>query len=161
MKKQSHSIDVIFVLVIFCILAVSLLIVLMTGAQSYNGIKDSMEEQYSEYTCVNYIATKIRHNDTAGDVYMDSLKDGTPALCLVETHGTEKFVTYIYHHDGYVKEMFTFFGNDFDPNMGSKIVEVESLNIETNGSLVSISCTADSDRSASVGISLRSMEVAG
>ena len=95
MRRYIHTIDVVFALVLFCAFAMSLLLVLMTGARAYRGIRDNMEETYTGRTCLSYIATKLRHYDETGAVSVGEL-DGVPALCLAETSGDGAYVTYLY-----------------------------------------------------------------
>ena len=42
-KTANHTIDIVFILVLFCLFAASVLSVLLAGANGYQGIVDKME----------------------------------------------------------------------------------------------------------------------
>lgn len=161
MKRYIHTIDIVFVLVTFCIFAVSVLIVLMTGAKAYGSIRNSMEDQYSERTCVNYISAKVRHFDENNAVYLDEM-DGVPVLCLENEFDGSTYVTYIYYYEGQVRELYT------DPNLGlgiesgTSIIDVSNLSFsQVNDSLISVNCTGSGGNTSTLYISTRCGEVAG
>ena len=51
-KAVNHTIDTVFVLVLFCLFAAAVLMVLLAGANAYQQIADNMESQYAERTCL-------------------------------------------------------------------------------------------------------------
>lgn len=57
-KTANHTIDIVFILVLFCLFAASVLSVLLAGANGYQGIVDKMEGQYAERTCLSYLDAK-------------------------------------------------------------------------------------------------------
>ena len=156
MKRYVHTIDVVFALVLFCVFAMSLLLVLLTGAQAYRGVRDSMEEQYAERTCIRYIAAKVRHYDEAGAVSVGELND-LPALCLAESMDGGEYVTYLYYYEGYICELFT------DPMLGltagdgTRILEAGNLTFtQPMESLLCVTCTDTDGDAARILLSLRS-----
>ena len=156
MKRYIHTIDIVFVLVLFCVFAISLLFVLMAGAKSYNDIKDSMETQYSECTCIQYLAAKIRHYDEAGTVSLGSF-DGMDALCLSENIGGDEYVTYIYYSNGNVMELFTEPSAGLSADAGQIVLPAAGLVfLEAADNLIQISCTGEHGGESNLYISLRS-----
>lgn len=156
MKRYVHTIDVVFALVLFCVFAMSLLLVLLTGAKAYRGVRDNMEEQYAERTCISYIAAKVRHYDECGAVRVETF-DGVPALCLTESVDGVEYVTYLYYYEGYVCELFT------DPELvlhaqdGMRIMEAASLSIsQAAEDLLVVSCAGMDGDSVEVMLYLRS-----
>lgn len=156
MKRYVHTIDVVFVLVLFCVFSMSLLFVLMSGARAYHGIKSSLEEQYSSHTCVSYLSAKLKHYDNEGAVRVGEL-DGVTALCLSEYFDDREYITYIYYDNGYVKELFADAILEFTAEDGSNIIAVQNLEfVQVEDNLIYIECTGTNDNALRLYISLRS-----
>ncbi len=156
MKRYVHTIDIVFALVLFCVFAMSLLLVLLTGAQAYRGVRDHMEEQYAERTCVSYIAAKLRHYDEAGVVGVETF-DGLPALCLTESIDGGEYVTYLYFYEGYVCELFTDPALGLTAGDGMRIMEAGGLTFsQVSDNLISVACTGIDGEPTNLMLSLRS-----
>lgn len=160
--RKGHTIDIVFVLLLFCIFAASVLLVLLTGAGTYQGIAESMENHYQERTCINYIATKIRHYDTEGSVELvDGTGDAAIKLKLSETIDGTAYNTFIYYYNGMVMELFTEEGLEIDAGGGFEIIEAEGITFEmASDNLLRIECTGAGGTSAELFVSLRSQGVA-
>ena len=157
MKRYIHTADAVFALVLFCAFALSMLLVLMTGATSYQDIRDAVENHNSENMCVSYIATKVRHSDVADGVSIGEI-GGTPAIVLSLEAGGLYYDTYVYLHDGYVRELpFIERGDEFSPKDGLNVMAVKDLEFElTEDGLLHVLCTGTGGRSAETFLSLRS-----
>jgi hypothetical protein len=144
----------------FCAFTACLLLVLASGAGAYRDIKQAGEERFSENTCVSYIATKVRHYDSAGSIQVGCIGE-MPALQLRETIDGEPYVTSIYCYDGHVMELFALEGLQFLPEDGTAVLEVQSLDFNlTPEGLLRVSCKGASGKDAAVELSLRSGEAA-
>jgi len=104
MKKHSR-IDTLFVLIILCVFAVSALASLTFGGSVYKNAIEQSHSRYDERTSFFYIWTKVKNADEYGRVYVDHF-DGIEALILEEDIFGETYLTYIYYHDGWIKEIF-------------------------------------------------------
>jgi hypothetical protein len=157
LRRYIHTADAVFALVLFAAFAIAMLMVLMTGAQAYQGIKDNVENHYSEDTCLSYISMKVRHYDSAGGaIYMGDV-GGIPALMLREEYDGVGYVTAVYFHDGYVKELYADESFEFTPEAGLAILAVERLDMRLTGDgLIEASCVGTGGGRASVYLSLRS-----
>ena len=65
--KKSH-ISGIMVLLLFAVFMVSVLLVLLTGADVYQRMAQRGQESYNQRTAAQYIATRVRQADQAGMV---------------------------------------------------------------------------------------------
>lgn len=140
MNRKKHSIDVVFVLVLFCTFAVSVLMVLMVGASSYNHVTDLMDSNYEDRTGAGYIAEKVRHGDSCGSIGTGSFQ-GQQALILTQDIGGSQYATYIYYYDGCIRELFTETDNDLPPEAGEKIIEAAGFEVqEYDGGLIRVTC---------------------
>lgn len=128
-RAANHTIDTIFVLVLFCVFTAAILMVLLSGANAYQTIASKMEEQYAERTCLSYLDAKIRHYDEIGMVGIESFGDAE-ALALYEDLEGIRYKTLIYFIDGYVWELFFENGLQFQPEDGQKIIPAQDLQIE-------------------------------
>ncbi len=152
-KRTSYTVDTIFVLVLFAVFAVTVLFVLMSGAGVYKNTQSVMQQRYEERTCVSYITSKINHHDESGAIAVTDF-GGFSALELEEKIADKSFVTYIYCHDGYVKELMFEKGLEFDPASGMNIIEAQYLNFTQDGNLVTIKCIGEDGTVSSVTLNI-------
>ncbi|MPM13520.1 hypothetical protein SDC9_59877 [bioreactor metagenome] len=133
---------------------------LASGAGAYRDIKQVGEERFSENTCLGYVATKVRHYDSAGAVRIGQIGE-IQALQLRETIDGEPYVTSLYCFDGHMMELFSQEGLEFLPQDGIAVLDVESLDFGvTPDGLLQVNCTGASGKAATVELSLRSGEAA-
>ena len=85
-QENHHIVDVLFVLALFCVFAVSALILLLIGANVYQKTVNDMDANYNGRTAVSYITEKIRQNDSDSAVSVGTLM-GKPSIIPVSyTH---------------------------------------------------------------------------
>jgi len=144
-KNSSNKIDTVFVLMIFCVFAMSVFLVLMLSASTYRNMVDISNEGQNERVAMSYIRTKIRKADTAGAISVSDF-NGVSALSLVEEVGGRNFVTLIYYHEGWLNELFHEVGFDyFAPGDGIPIIRVDSLRFDMiDDSLIRITTDKES-----------------
>lgn len=141
--KRSHSLDFVIGLLLFCVFAVLMLSVLVTGAKAYKRISLAVDEQYRERTCLSYIAAKIRHYNTEGCVAAGEL-DGTSVLRFTEEFDGDQYITYIYYHNGYICELFTPADVELPLSEGQEIIAADALTFtEVGDGLIRITCSAE------------------
>jgi len=128
-KVRNQRIDTIFVLLIFCIFAVSVLMVLMLGASTYKNITEISRDGLDERAALSYIRTKAKNNDTDGGISIGTFR-GLPALYFDEEVDSTPYRTMIYHFDGWVYELFSELGLDFLPEDGVRIIKTDDLFFE-------------------------------
>ncbi|MDR0273270.1 MAG: DUF4860 domain-containing protein, partial [Clostridiales bacterium] len=113
--------DNVFVLVIFLIFASSVLLVLIFGGSTYRRIAEISQDGSDERILLSYVRTKIRTGDVGGSISVENFH-GISALSIEENFDERSFVTYIYLHDGWVRELFFENGENFFPDDGTPIV---------------------------------------
>jgi len=129
-KLRSQRIDTIFVLLIFCIFAVSVLMVLMLCASTYKNTTEISKHEQDERTALSYIRTKVRNSDNSGEI-STGYYHGFPAIFFDEVINDTPYRTVIYHYNGWVYELFSETGLDFYPEDGTQIIRVGDLAFET------------------------------
>ena len=152
-RNRSQRIDTVFVLLIFCVFAVSVLMVLMLSASTYKNMNDISQDEIDERTALSFIWTKIKSNSGDGGVFVDYFY-GIPALCFdshvdytfeeIELFSDEidfyddepdykTFRTMIYYLDGGMYELYFELGVDLEPDSGVFIIDVDSLTFQDAG----------------------------
>jgi len=128
-STRSQKIDTVFVLIIFCVFAISVLMVLMLGANIYQNVTDMTREGHDERLVLSYIWTKVRNDDESGKILIGDI-DGVPALCFDEDIGGILYRTSIYHYNGWVYELFSEKGLGLAPENGTQILKTDDLKFE-------------------------------
>lgn len=160
MKVRKNRLEGLIALLLFGVFAVCILIVLLTGANTYHRLTDSGREAYDRRTSVHYIATQIRKADCADCVSIVSFGDGN-ALSLAQNIDGESYVTLIYIFDGYLMELFCSGPDDMSPEDGEQVMPISALDVSMSENTVSISCLDDKNIFTSLDLSLRSGKEAG
>ena len=127
--RGNTRIDTIFVLVIFCVFAISVLLVLMLSADMYKKMTDISREGYDDRTGLSYIWTKVKNNDNAGKIHIGDF-NGVPALCFDEEFSDVTYTTRVYFYDGWVMELFSEVGIDFLLEDGAQLIQIDDLVFE-------------------------------
>ncbi len=147
MKKKAYTVDTIFVLVLFVVFSITVLFVLMSGAGVYKDTQSVMTERYEERTCLSYISAKVNHFDEKGIISVAKIGN-CQALAISADDGNG--VTYIYCKDGSVREILVDKSRDFNLDEGLEIVKAKSLAFSADGNLLTVTCTGDTGKSATV-----------
>ncbi|MCL2565022.1 MAG: DUF4860 domain-containing protein [Defluviitaleaceae bacterium] len=128
-NHKNNKVDNVFVLMVFCMFALSVFLVLMLGGSIYGNMIDASIEGQNERIALSYISTKIRSIDTADSISISDF-NGLRALTLSEVIDGQVFVTYIYLYNGWVYELFHEEGLVFLPEDGRGIIRSGSLDFE-------------------------------
>ena len=123
---RGQKIDTVFVLIIFCVFAVSVLLVLALGANIYKNMTDVTREEYDERTALSYVWTRVKNSDESGSVSAGDFK-GVSALFIDEEYGQTKYRTAIYTFNGRLNVLFSEEGLEFEPEDGVPVMEVEDM----------------------------------
>lgn len=117
-EENRHIVDVLFVLALFCVFAISALMLVTIGANVYQKTVNNMDTNYSSRTAFSYVTEKIRQNDETQTISVGSLED-RPAIVLTQEIDDRLFHTYLYEYEGYLTELFT----SADLNLGGDILK--------------------------------------
>ena len=159
MKRQGtkRHMDGLLMLLLFGVFAVCVLIVLLTGARAYRGLTDRDRAAFDRRTCAQYIATKVRQGDAAGGVSVRPFGEGN-ALALPAGEG---YVTWVYWHDGWLMELYTFADAQLEPQDGERIMPLEGLSFEEKGGFLTAELQMGEGVTDTLCLSLRSEEGGG
>ena len=127
-KKSEHTVDALFVITLFLVIAISVVALTGTGAGVYQNVVDKMSSNYNSRTSFSYIYNKVHQSDMDGLVDVGQYM-GNDALIISEEIDNITYCTYLYEYDGNIKELFTRAGQEFDPSYGTDILEVKGFSI--------------------------------
>ena len=129
----------VFPLLLTAVLAVSILTVLLTGSGLYSRLTARDQSAQRRQTAIQYVTTKVRQAEP-GQITLEAFHD-LPALVLQETLNGQNFLTRIYCHDGYLRELFTTSDSEMSPDDGEKLLPMESLSLNRYDHLLQIHLT--------------------
>lgn len=132
-------------LLVFAVFAVGILSVLLGGAGVYERLARRDSRAYESRTAVQYLVTKVRQGEQFPRVEAFGSAD---ALVFSQQIGSREFVTRVYCHDGWLRELFTVAGGQFSPEDGEKILPMQSLSARMEGKLLTVElCDGSGERS--------------
>ncbi len=144
--NQAHSVQMLFTISLFLVFLISAISVIICGARVYENTSADSRTNYEIRTSLSYITEKIRQNDTAGGVGLQTF-DATTAITMHSTYDAHDYITYIYYYDGSLRELFTASENTFMPEAGTVITKISGMTMteQTHGSIL-ITILDSSDR---------------
>ncbi len=155
-SDNKHTVDMLFVLTLFAVFAVSASLLIAFGAGIYQRTIDSMDRHYNITTASAFITEKLHQHDESGYVRIRDFGDGD-ALVLFEVYGEETYCDYLYIHDGYLKELFTSADVSLSPEAGENIMPVQEFGVKLNSEgLVSVDIKDESGRTVRTSVYVRS-----
>lgn len=132
---KNHITDFAFTLALFCVFTITALLVVLIGANVYKKSIQQTDDTFVRRTSLTYVATKIRQHDAAGAIHVQEL-DGVSALVLEQEITGETLQTWIYFHDGALRELLVTEGAEIDKQSGQSILELRDFYVQqADGSL--------------------------
>lgn len=128
-ENARHMIDLFFVLSLFCVFAVSSVVLILFGADIYNKTVSSMNENYASRTSVAYITEKIRQSDICDSVRIDNSL-GYERLLMTRTINGMEYAISLYEYDGYLYELFARTDIELPLDAGQQVIALTVLNFE-------------------------------
>ena len=136
MKKEKghrHIIDMLFVVALLFLFAISALMLIALGSSIYRRSTRIMQENYDSRTAYAYITEKLRQYDAGGNI-SSSVFDGQTAIRIDSIIEDTAYVTYLYEYDGALMELFTRAdAGKIPPEQGQKIMEIADFQVVPRG----------------------------
>ncbi len=151
-SKSAHSFDTVFVLLIFCLFAVSSLFLVLIGANVYREIVGKMDANNETRSSLSYVSNKVRSADSR-NVSIETI-NGQEALVIQSIFNNTDYNTYIYLHDGYLMELFTKAENGFKAGDGDKITPISAFTMTKNESELSLEVSGSDNKKQSLKLCL-------
>lgn len=151
-SRSSHSVNTVFVLLIFCLFAVCSLFLVLIGANSYHRVVSEMDSNNETRASLSYISNKV-HAANGGNVRIETL-NGQKTLVIRSNENGREYNTYIYLYNGYLMELYTKADNGFTPGDGDKITPLTAFTMEKDGSELKLSVCGKNRRHLSLNLFL-------
>ncbi len=119
-------------LLVFALFGMCVLLVLLTGAKVYRNVVDRGETQFEARTAVQYVTMRVRQAESVAVTDFE----GCEALTIPEIIGGEVYLTRVYCHDGFLRELFCAEDAALSPDDGEKILPAEKLHVTIEGNLL-------------------------
>lgn len=130
--QRAWIVNLISVIIILGIFAISCLILTNIGIRVYQNVVLANDNNFELRTSLSYVATKIRQTDTEGYPKMEQ-KDGVDVMILGEEIDGSIFETLIYHLDGRLYEVYKEAGTEYELDYGQETMEIEDFTIQLTG----------------------------
>lgn len=127
-QQEHHIIDILFVIALFCIFALSAVFLISIGANIYGKTVSHMESNFNGRTSFAYVTEKIRQADSNGAISIGNFND-CPALLITKESGDTNYITYLYEYDGYLKELMVREDTPLMPSAGQNILAVSDFSL--------------------------------
>jgi hypothetical protein len=160
-RGNSRVIDLLFTLSLFCVFAAASLIVVYIGADVYRSTIQSMDLGFEVNTTITFVSTKIRQHDANGGIRVDTL-EGQNALVLEHIIGEAVFETWIFHYDGFLREMFINRENTDVLALwaGQELIQVYAFDVSiSDENIITISAQSEDGSYARKLVGIKSAEV--
>lgn len=144
-------------LLLFGVFAVCLMVVLLTGADSYQGLTRRDQVSSDSRTCAQYLATRVRQADIDQSVSVAEF-DGGDALCFTQSVAGDDYVTRVYVYDGWLMELFCKADSSLAPGDGERIMAAQSLEAWEEDGLLRLTVTPADGEPVELLLNLRSGE---
>ncbi|MDD5936963.1 MAG: DUF4860 domain-containing protein [Clostridiales bacterium] len=128
-NQKSWMINLISLIVILGIFAISCLVLTNLGIKVYRNVVLSNDNNFELRTSLSYVATKIRQTDTIGYPSIEQ-KDGVDVLVLGEEVEGALFETRIYFKDGSLYEIYQQAGSKYELDFGQPVLDVSNFEFE-------------------------------
>lgn len=161
-ERQKHSVGGVGVLLLTAVFAVCVLLVLLTGADSYRRLTARDTASFQRRTPVQYLATKVRQADAAGCVEVGTFggpggTDGQgDTIFLREVIDGAPYVTRLYCYDGSLRELFTEESAQAAPEDGEQVLEASGLEADLTGGLLRVTAVSADGSRQTLDLALRS-----
>lgn len=131
---RKHTIDFIFVLLLFFVFALSSLTVVYIGSRVYLNTAEVLEENFNENTAIDYIQEKIRQHQGKDCIYVQTIQN-TSVLSLKYL---DNYTLYIYQYNGMLKELLIKNDQEFNLEQGEDLMSMSNLSFEIEGQLLKV-----------------------
>ncbi len=153
-SNKQHTIDILFMLSLFCVFAICSIVLIIFGADIYQDTVNKTNDNYLERTSVAYITEKLRQTDMDQSVSIVNT-DGIDMLTIESEIEGKMYSTRLYEYDGHLYECFSRSDIILSPDAGQAIFEIKELNFYfVTPSLLQISYEASKQESVSFYVDL-------
>ena len=135
MQMKKNNLTGVLVLLVFAVFMVSILFVLLTGADVVQKLTDRDQRSYQQRTAMQYVTMRVHQADRDGMVEVRQVEN-QDVLVLSEMIEGYRYETLVYYADGYLWEMFSEAGLDLSLEYGEKILPATGFQAEKQADML-------------------------
>lgn len=155
-KQQKHIIDILFVIALFCLFALSTIFLISVGADIYGKTVNRMEENFNTRTSLAYVTEKVRQADAQNNIYIGTLGEQQALIIRSKTADTT-YLTYLYAYGGYLKELMSREDISLGPEAGQDVIALSEFSLlPVNDNLILCHFSTDDGAASDLYISTHS-----
>lgn len=155
-SQRHHVIDFLFPIALFFLFTISAVVVVLLAGRIYQSSVENASRNDTARTALSYITEKVHQNDSADAVMLGTF-DGCDSLILKQEYNGISYYTYIYPHDGVLKELFVKEGANATADSGKSILSIQDFSANfVNNHLLKCECTDENGNFASIFIGISS-----
>jgi len=125
-ERKKHSIDVLFMFVLFAVFAILSVLIIFIGSGVYSRITENKVINEQTRTTLSYIANKVRETDGIENIYLTE-KEGSQVLVLKAEYEDYAADTWIYEYDSKLMEMTVDSGDEFELRFGDVLLDTDGV----------------------------------
>lgn len=130
-REGRTQVEVLAVLVLLLLLGVSAFTLSLAGADSYKSLNSYRDKSASVRIAIAYSEMKIHQYDTAGVLSVEPHPvTGEQALVIRETIEGQKYETWIYYSQGYLREALVISGQIPTDEFGFEVVALDAYHLQ-------------------------------
>ena len=129
MRRNRDTAEILFVIGLFFLYTICTLLLSVMIANAYRRGAERSERNYNMRTSVLYLTEKVRQTSTAEKISVRQTDEGDALVLGMLVEG-ERFETWIYVEDGYLREVLLLQGANVSPGIGQKIMPLSELVLE-------------------------------
>lgn len=160
MKRKSHSIDFIFVILLFFIFVVMSVVLVVIGSNVYNTISDRQNANSVARAALSYVSNKIQTSNDIEDKVSVIENNGTQILVINYIDAGVEYSTLIFYKEGYIREANILKGSEFTLDFGTNLIKAEEFKFDMDNEkrCVIISVTDEAGKVSSITVNLDSIK---
>ncbi len=154
MAPKKHWIGTLAALIVGLLFAQCLLLTVLFGARSYRTVTASADHTYTRRVALSYLTQRVRAYEGQGTISAGEFQD-LDALYCYETADGMDYQTILYVYDGWLRELYTAAGDEFAPEEGIQLIEMQTMSLSHDGELLHVTLTDNNGQSAAGILHLR------
>ena len=152
---KNNQLGNVLVLLVFTVFAASVLLVLLTGADTVQKLNERDQSSYDRRTVVQYLTTRVRQGDQRDMIEVREIGD-TSVLAIKQQIEGEDYETLVYCCDGYLCELFVEADLEMELDFGEWILPVQDIRFRDEGTQIRASMTMNDGAKRELVLALRS-----
>ncbi|KRN49831.1 MULTISPECIES: DUF4860 domain-containing protein [Kandleria] len=124
MQRKSHSIDIVFVLILFSVFSLSALSIVYIGANVYGSSTKTTDNIRNFDLSMNYVVEKVKiHNNGSINIIKNNDND------ILKYQLNNKKDHYMFCYQGFLCEYSADPNEAFDPQKGKHVIEMDRMSL--------------------------------